>query len=47
MKTAKQRDEKEAIDKKLNTDVEAKRNLMENMQQRSSCEDEISSQHMT
>lgn len=44
MKTAKLRDEKEVIDKKLNADVEAKKNLEENMQQLRSREDEISSQ---
>ncbi|XP_062191550.1 structural maintenance of chromosomes protein 1 [Phragmites australis] len=44
MKTAKLRDEKEVIDKKLNADVEAKKNLEENMQQLHSREDEISSQ---
>jgi structural maintenance of chromosome 1 len=44
MKTAKLRDEKEVIDKKLNADVEAKKNLEENMQQLCSREDEISSQ---
>jgi len=44
MKTAKLRDEKEVIDKKLNADVEAKMNLEENMQQLRSREDEISSQ---
>ncbi|TVU27563.1 hypothetical protein EJB05_19053, partial [Eragrostis curvula] len=46
MKTAKLRDEKEVIDKKLNADVEAKRNLMANMQLRRSREDEISSQEL-
>ncbi|CAO2164803.1 unnamed protein product [Urochloa humidicola] len=44
MKTAKLRDEKEVIDKKLNADVEAKKNLEENMQQLHSREEEISSQ---
>lgn len=44
MKTAKLRDEKEVLDKKLNADVEAKKNLEENMQQLRSREDEISSQ---
>ncbi|KAG2580829.1 hypothetical protein PVAP13_6NG366500 [Panicum virgatum] len=44
MKTAKLRDEKEVIDKKLNADVEAKKNLEENMQQLCSRMDEISSQ---
>ncbi|WVZ91588.1 hypothetical protein U9M48_037738 [Paspalum notatum var. saurae] len=44
MKTAKLRDEKEVIDKKLNADVEAKKNLEENMQQLCSRKDEISSQ---
>ncbi|KAK3124176.1 hypothetical protein QOZ80_8AG0641550 [Eleusine coracana subsp. coracana] len=44
MKTAKLRDEKEVLDKKLNADVEAKRNLEENLQQLHSREDEISSQ---
>ncbi|CAD6245543.1 unnamed protein product [Miscanthus lutarioriparius] len=44
MKTAKLRDEKEVIDKKLNADVEAKKNLVENLQQLESRKDEISSQ---
>lgn len=44
MKTAKLRDEKEVIDKKLNADAEAKKNLVENMQQLESRKDEISSQ---
>ncbi|WVZ83418.1 hypothetical protein U9M48_030567 [Paspalum notatum var. saurae] len=44
MKTAKLKDEKEVIDKKLNADVEVKKNLEENMQQLCSREDEISSQ---
>ncbi|PWZ55017.1 Structural maintenance of chromosomes protein 1 [Zea mays] len=44
MKTAKLRDEKEVIEKKLNADAEAKKNLVENMQQLESRKDEISSQ---
>ncbi|KQJ94723.1 structural maintenance of chromosomes protein 1 isoform X2 [Brachypodium distachyon] len=44
MRTAKLRDEKEVLDKELNADVEAKKNLEENMQQLRSRVDEISSQ---
>ncbi|KAL6901022.1 hypothetical protein ACP4OV_005698 [Aristida adscensionis] len=46
MKTAKLRDEKEVIDKMLNADAEAKKNLEENMQQLRNREDEISSQEL-
>ncbi|VAI75575.1 unnamed protein product [Triticum turgidum subsp. durum] len=44
MRTAKLRDEKEVLDKELNADIEAKKNLEENMQQLRSRVDEISSQ---
>lgn len=44
MRTAKLRDEKEVLDKELNADIEAKKNLEENMQQLHSRVDEISSQ---
>uniref|UniRef100_A0A0D9XB24 Structural maintenance of chromosomes protein n=1 Tax=Leersia perrieri TaxID=77586 RepID=A0A0D9XB24_9ORYZ len=44
MRTAKLRDEKEVFDKELNADVEAKKNLEENMQQLRSRENEILSQ---
>ena len=43
MRTAKLRDEKEVLDKELNADIEAKKNLEENMQQLRSRVDEISS----
>ncbi|KAF0900828.1 hypothetical protein E2562_035464 [Oryza meyeriana var. granulata] len=44
MSTAKLRDEKEVFDKELNADIEAKKNLEENMQQMHSRENEILSQ---
>uniref|UniRef100_J3NFF3 Structural maintenance of chromosomes protein n=1 Tax=Oryza brachyantha TaxID=4533 RepID=J3NFF3_ORYBR len=44
MSTAKLRDEKEVFDKELNADVEAKKNLEENMQQLRNRENEILSQ---
>lgn len=44
MKTAKMRDEKDVIQKKLNADVEAKKNLEANINQLTSRNNDISSQ---